>query len=369
MQVPRSTGIMQDFEPMDVDASGSSTSKMDISCNDIDLSILKKEKEDTPPPENETSNLSLIKDFFKKENDSHSVLTISGSPRISQMEEMPPVERPNYTKTNKFRIRLERRQNNAKKLLLSNLKISAYIISLVALVIAMIVYQIGHRCMEELDVISIEEKLSKNLYGQDDTITSILKALNDIANNKLLVFYGSTGVGKTHATSMILENIRYSSNVYHFTMPSFIDGFETEYLFGLTVCNKSFIVVDDLTIDDTSIMHHLGKIFYKSKDLEKRLTIILVYNCDIVSKGFVKKCNENFTRSLNDTLRGIPAEIHLIKFNKLTLDHLIQCIVRELAVKQVPLDDALLAEILMHFDVEQDGCKSVYSKINFLTDG
>lgn len=360
---------MEDYEPMDVDASGSSTSKMDISCNDIDLSIVKIEKtdDDDPPTltENESVNLARIKNFIKQENDSQSVLTISGTPRTPRIDQKPP-EKYKYTKINTFQIKLECKQKKVKKPY--DLKTYGFVLSLVILLIAVIYQIIGYKCIEELDLVLIEEKLSKNLYGQVDAINDILRALKTNESSKLLVFYGGTGVGKTYATSMILENLLSSSNVYHFTMPSFADDFSTEYLFGLTVCNNTIVIVDDLSIQDTGIKYNIEDIFYKSKDLGKSMTVILVYNCD-VGKGLVKKCDENFLHSLNRSLNSIKAEKYYIKFNTLTLDHLIQCIVKELAIKQIPIDEMLLAEILIHFDVTQDGCKSVYSKINFLTDG
>lgn len=393
---------MDDCEPMDVDISGSSTSKMDISCNEVDLSIVKKEKDfgdssvriivqqkasklsdarilknymkrdrdlyDASPTmssiikQEEEDDSMFMKSYIKEEENSHetSTLKITGTTRT-------PVTL-NYSNIKRYHIKLDQKQNKNWKSL--GLKTFWVIISLIILVIAIIVHQIiGHKCLEQLDLDAIEDRLSKNLYGQTDAVNSILKALERNEKNKILVLYGGTGVGKTYAVSMILENVLSSSNVYHFTMPSFANDFSPEYLFGMTVCNNSLVVVDDLTIEDDNIKKHIEEIIDKSNDLGKNMTIILVYNCDVVTKGFVKTCNEEFLYVLKQNLFGIKTATYYIKFKRLQLDHLIKCILKELVELQLPLDEMMLSDILIHFNVTEDGCKSVQSKINFLIDG
>lgn len=392
---------MDDYEPMDVDASGSSASKMDISCNDIDLSIVKKEKDlddsstvtSIVEREKEFSDASLLKNFNKREQDFYDTSSIMSSiikqetevsdillksfikqeqdsHDISTLKNTGATGTPvtfNFSRAKRYHINLDHIHKKKQK---SGLTMYWCIISLIILVMAIITYQIiGYKCIEDLDLKSIEDKLSKNLYGQVEAVNSILKALETNEKSKILVLYGGTGVGKTYAISMILENILSSSNVYHFTMPSFAEDFSPEYLFGMTVCNNSLVVVDDLTIKDKKIKKHIEGIMDKSKDLGKNMTIILVYNCDIVAEGFIKRCNEEFLHVLKQNLYGIKAAMYYIKFNELNIDHLIQCIVRELKVLGLPLDETILAEILLHFNVTEDGCKSVYSKINFLSEG
>ncbi|XP_026328604.1 uncharacterized protein LOC113236659 [Hyposmocoma kahamanoa] len=393
---------MDEYEPMDVDVTGSSASKMDVSCNDIDLSIVKKEKDFDDSStvtsilerEMQYSKMSILKNFIKQEPDFYDTSSTMSSVVKQEKEDnvtflsnfikdeqnsrdtsmlkftgatRTPVSLT-YTKVKRYHINLDQKRKQNQK----SLGLKAYwcIISLIILIISIITHQIiGYKCLEEIDLDMIEHKLSKNLYGQVEAVQNILKALETNEKTKILVIYGGTGVGKTFAVSMILENILSSSNVYHFTMPSFADDFSPEYLFGMTVCNNSLVVVDDLTIKDKNIKKHIEEIIDKSKDLGKRMTIILIYNCDIVTKGFIKRCNEEFLHVLKQNLHGIKTAMYYIKFNRLKLDHLIQCIITELKNLQLPLDEMMLAEILVHFNVTQDGCKSVYSKINFLTDG
>lgn len=379
---------MDDYEPMDVDLSGSSASKMDISCNDIDLSIVKKEKDfddsstvtsilegekdfnDIPllkkfiKQEKDVNDIFLVKSFINQEQDVYDTTTLksTGATRTPLIQQKP------FSKLNRYHINRNRKQKKFKKIL--GYKTCWVATSMIILAIAIITYQIiGSKCIEELDLQLINEKLSKNLYGQVEAVEGILHALETKERSKILVLYGGTGVGKTYATSMILEDILSCSNVYHFTMPSFADNFSPEYLFGLTVCNNSIVVVDDLTINDKNIKNHIDVIMDKSKDLGKSMTIILVYNCDVVAQGFVKRCNDEFLHALKQNLNGIKAAMYYIKFNRLKLDNLIQCIVKELEKMVLPIDEMMLAEILIHFNVTQDGCKSVNSKINFLIDG
>ncbi|XP_072940609.1 torsin-2A [Epargyreus clarus] len=326
-----------DYEPMDIDLSSHSVSAMDISYNDSN------HIEHTIP---------LIKIKEEPADDNY----VDCKERIDDEE---IIQAPTIIK--RFSLKIPTRKE--KMPFVSNFALSV-IISTLAL-LSLLAYQVmNFDCSKELDLNALKQSLSNNLFGQSQAIEDIIESLEDKSKSKILVFYGGTGVGKTLTVSLILENLYHYANVYHYTMPSFVDTFSTDLMLGLTMCPASMIVVDDLNKTDMYVKEHIRKFIDKSENLNKNITIILVFNCDTINDQYVKKCDYSFYTELKAAFKEINASKKFIKFNSLTEEHLRRCIQKELGTKI--LSEEVYNDIIKNFNVSVDGCKGVYTKIKLL---
>lgn len=238
-------------------------------------------------------------------------------------------------------------------------------VGLLVLFISVITYFIlDIKCTNNLNLKELKVILDNRLYGQSEVIDSLLKSLDMSLDSKILFLYGGTGVGKTFTVSLALENFWNSSNVYHYTMPSFVNTFSTDTMLGLNVCESSIVVVDDLKQNDFGVKKQIADVIKKSQSLNKQITIFLIFNCDVITKDFVKKCDDSFYSDLKAEFNDIDAYKSFIQFNPLTQNDLKMCIEDELKGKTI--NDVDFNSILSNFNVTLDGCKGVYKKIKFL---
>lgn len=240
-----------------------------------------------------------------------------------------------------------------------------YTFALITFCCLLIGYYTTHiSCIEELQLDQIEKALATKLYGQNIAIDQIIEILKVKTESKIIFFYGGTGVGKTYTTSLILKDNWNYSNIYHFTMPSFENTFSTNLLSGLILCKSAVMVVDNLSHNDMKISTLIKEVIEKSIDLGKNLTIFLIYNCDTVSEGFVRKCDSSFLNKLQESYKELKALKAFVQFKTLTEDVLRRCIASEIG--QGRLNEAQMVKILKNFDVSSDGCKGVQTKMKFL---
>nr|ABR16372.1 unknown [Picea sitchensis] len=325
-------------EPMDIDLSSSSMKSMEVS-------YCESEEPEEPiilsstPRESE----NILQSFIKQEPMTEDLN--SGT----ETENQPT----GFQNVKKYHIIMQGKKQSSDYLL----KLSVLLILSVSLAI----YHVNiFYCSEELDIKVVKDTLDRKLYGQQRAIDLLIRSLDAKVRSKLLLLYGGTGVGKTYAASLIHG---LASNVYHYTMPNFLESFPNDLLLGMYVCKSSILIVDDLTQYDTSIIKHVERVIEKSENLKKNITIILIYNSDVIEKGFTKSSDTAFFEfDLKDHFSHVRAYKEYIKFETLTDEHLRMCIETELNDSNV----ASINQIMKNFNVTLDGCKGVHSKIKFL---
>ncbi|KAJ2947062.1 hypothetical protein O0L34_g16407 [Tuta absoluta] len=372
-----------DFEPMDVDKSASSTSKMDISFNDTDPDVFILEDDDntsgkttamsvnTPSPQSRnddifSSSSNITMKIKQEKPDMPNILSTESNQDNSlhtqqevKIDQQVNQNRPKSS-IKKYHIKMEHFKKTEPP---SKFKFLA--LGILVLLVSVVAYQvINFKCVDEIDLGSLRKSFNENLFGQSAASNKIIEVLNIEDRSKIIFLYGGTGVGKTYATSLLLENLWNSGNVYHYTMPTFAETFSPELMLGLTVCKTSIIVVDDLTRSDMHITSHIKSVIAKSDKLGKNITVILVYNCDNITENFVKKCDDSFQTELKESFADIEVEQYFVKFQSLEQNHLRKCITKELGNRKV--SEQVMNSILKNFDVSLDGCKGVYTKIKFL---
>ncbi|CAH2267730.1 uncharacterized protein LOC120625846 [Pararge aegeria] len=321
------------YEPMDVDLSAHSASVMDISytSSNIDLSIVK-----TEPPE---------QDYYVKE---------------SSLDVRPET-------INRLILNNIQNRSNSVTSTRTVKKFQPFLLlSLTLLIISILTHQIvNFNCCDNLNIEILSHNLKTKLYGQTVAVSNIIEALESQESRKIILFYGGTGVGKTFATSIMLEKLLNHKNIYHYTMPSFLQTFSSEFMLGLLFCKSAVLVVDDLTRNDIlNIKSPIKELMLKSEKLSKNITIILIYNCDVVYEEFLRKCDKAFPSELKKSLEGINAKKYFIKFESLTEEHLRYCIEAEITDRVISAKD--VNKIVKNFNVSLDGCKGVHQKLQYM---
>ncbi|CAH0627053.1 unnamed protein product [Chrysodeixis includens] len=328
---------MQDLnlsnEPMDIDLSGNSVKEMDISDmshESIDVPI--KKVREKRKPFRFKQNLDLVR----------------GSPTASD-----------HLVIKKFHLKREKPTRNPEGT--TRQIVTILILGLIPIFISFI-YSI--KCYDDINLKVLSETMSTRLFGQSEAIRVIIDTLELEERSKIMIFSGGTGVGKTFASSILLDTVGSCSNVYHYTMPSFVSTFTTDFMVGLTMCKNSLFILDDLTVDDLNIKQQIKELIDKSQKLEKNITVILIFNCHESTKEFIKKCDVSFQSKLLEQFAEIKAIKRFVNFESLNVSHLKECIKQE--VQDRKLSDNEFDEILKKFDVTLDGCKGVHSKMKYL---
>ncbi|XP_013141140.1 PREDICTED: uncharacterized protein LOC106105392 [Papilio polytes] len=301
-----------DYEPMDIDSSANSYAAMDISYNEI-----KEENTETPITKTDSQGIK------------------------------------------KFHIDMPA-QKHKRTLLKSNIYLVGFIIG--SIITAILYYKVvNFECCREINTILLKDALSSKVHGQSKAVQTVIQALEANTSRKILILYGGTGVGKTLTISILLEKLLRFSNVYHYTMPSFVDKFTTEIKVGLVFCEKWFIIVDDLNPGDKHMTSIVNDIIEKTENLKSNVTIIFVYTCDTSNE--LVDCID-FLTNLQQDFNIINASKYFIQYLPLTEDVLKQCIKDELEQRLVLNVD--IDMVMKNFNVSQDGCKGVHTKIKSL---
>ncbi|XP_068630779.1 uncharacterized protein [Battus philenor] len=315
-----------EYEPMDIDSSLNSCSAMEISYNEM------------IPDDTGQTNPSI--------EECKTRLSFSTNESKQKLKKFQIIMRP---KTGRYSL------------------FTPCFISLffVGILISIICYKfIDYNCYLEFDPDLLRNSLISKVYGQPKAVENFIQALETNTNsNKILFLYGGTGVGKTLSVSLVLDKIINYTNIYHFTMPSFVDKFSRELNLGLIFCEQTFIVIDDLNIGDKHVKLTIKDIIEKTENLKKKVTLILIYNCDNVLNRSLA-CDNYFVNELQEMFNDVKASKHFIRYVPLMQESLKQCIIHELQQREIENVD--IDKVMNLFNVTNDGCKGVHSKIKSL---
>lgn len=326
--------INRSVEPMDVDISNSSLNVSNISDRNDGMSC----------------HLLENKDF--KSNEERCVKNI--------VTYLAP-----FDKTKKVHVNIqphnkkERKSNRGK-----NITNYFIICVLIPFISYCIFNQLKVQCIDKLNTEILQKPLLDKVYGQQLPIKTLIEVLNVKRNHKVILMYGSTGVGKTYTVNLLLNELWNYSNVYHYVMPSFKFVYLNSLMTGLIMCPASIVVIDDLTIQDLTVKSYINEILDKSKKLENDITMFLIFNCAI-DKNFSNKCDDIYFKKLQELFSDINSDMYYIKFNDLSEKELINCITNELNMLNFSYNIDM-NDFLMNFNVSLDGCKTVYSKVRTL---
>ncbi|XP_058063260.1 uncharacterized protein LOC131213267 [Anopheles bellator] len=224
-----------------------------------------------------------------------------------------------------------------------------------------------NRCVQNSqDFNALDVEIRKNIVGQAYAYNEIVQWLRDarIFSYRLIVFLGSTGVGKTLTAKLIINNYPWRANTFYISWKD-RQSQTAQYavfqgiLFKLrqasysgSLCGNYLIVIDNLHTNDISV---LVKIIARIRGMSEKHQI----NLDIV---LVFQGSANLSHSLME--KTIP-EAKVVEFSALSRKHLNECIQREASVIGLDVEKtkSLIDAVAKQINVSQYGCKPVRPKL------
>lgn len=212
-------------------------------------------------------------------------------------------------------------------------------------------------CYRTLDPEPIYDELKRQIVGQNDAIR-LVKGSLALANREWIIqiaFYGTTGVGKTLSSNIIMQNFKWQRNVIStiFDINFQVnltgkDAFASDLKLlksKLSACGFNLIVIDDVDWNPATIqrinaiernLHRMAKLF--------KIVLIVIFNSE--AKADLK----NFVN---------------IEFERFTEKSFHECIDLHQKLKNVELKPSEVEELRMiNFTIS--GCKTVAKKINLI---
>lgn len=196
----------------------------------------------------------------------------------------------------------------------------------------------------------------QNVFGQKEAVSSSLFALDNFEKenfSKLLVFTGGVGVGKSLVSSIISENLPWTSKFLIF--PESLSKLFAHVLQSISKAGTHLIIIEDLSLKDitvlqTNILHYIRSLADVKFNSDSKTFLILIFRSRTQSDtdSIIKKLDEHFP------------SYHHAKFNKLSYDDVKNCYLTEMKRQKINVKaedvDMVVSKKFKYVNV---GCKGV----------
>ena len=228
---------------------------------------------------------------------------------------------------------------------------------------------------EEKEILN---KLSKKIVGQEEAINQIKLCLNNNENKvKSMLFYGTSGIGKTMAAKIIGENYNLikldmaeysketSINKLIGVEPGY-SGYDTSYIFEqIREKPHSLIILDEIEKAHPKVFNLFLNILEDGTLLDSHNELINFNNCLIIATGNIKaKKTLGFGKSKNNFEVVLPKELisrfnQLIEFKTLEYNDIYKYI-----KLNYDLDEEMIRSIILESDYINYGLRNINNLIN-----
>lgn len=202
--------------------------------------------------------------------------------------------------------------------------------------------------------------IEKLLY-QDHVKRITLRSLYEFHQTKskiILVFVGTTGVGKTYTVNLVKKYFpdEEISNV-NFVLQPHINSIDQ---LDSNICD--FVIIDDLRIDNLEDV-----ISYITKLPDKCIFIIPIFNIHDVDDNMKYTMNKNHYETIKYKFESkFPSIANIVLFNNINRRTLEEWLKDELKKRDISDEDDAIYSLLDGHDIEVYGFKGLVSKINVL---
>lgn len=224
----------------------------------------------------------------------------------------------------------------------------------------------------------ILNKLSKKIVGQEEAINQIKLCLNNNENKvKSMLFYGTSGIGKTMAAKIIGENYNIikldmaeysketSINKLIGVEPGY-SGYDTSYIFEqIREKPHSLIILDEIEKAHPKVYNLFLNILEDGTLLDSHNELINFNNCLIIATGNIKaKKTLGFGKSKNNFEDVLPKELisrfnQLIEFKTLEYNDIYKYI-----KLNYDFDEEIIRSIILESDYINYGLRNINNLIN-----
>lgn len=219
------------------------------------------------------------------------------------------------------------------------------------------------------DFTNITKDLHNSLYGQDEIIIKLEYNLNLIKNNKVFLFFGGVGVGKTFMSQIIERNFPFKNNIQKFILCSDerYKNLEEKIISGLVHNEHNLIIIDDLPTENIYLI--LPLINNLSATDDKFILIIIFNNLGESLIDFTQGNYHTIKYKAKD-ISNIFSSNNIIHstyvFKDLTASDVKSCIRSALKKRGKYESEKIVNKILEYINYQYSGCKGVHAKIGLL---
>ncbi|KAH8373248.1 hypothetical protein KR009_008463, partial [Drosophila setifemur] len=203
---------------------------------------------------------------------------------------------------------------------------------------------------------------------QEKALDDLERALDNVTYNAIAIV-GSSGVGKSQTASIMHERFPWPGNVQTLSWGATsstdkrMERVES-MLKNLAHCGRNLILIDNMTPADGDHVNTINEMIKNTHEIAnasgqpklKQLTIVYIFSLNrlLPDKAYDAQ-KEGLLTALKHT--------HVINYQMLEPDHLLDCIYREALLTGTNLTVAQIEEIIQAGDARNAGCKSVCAKV------
>lgn len=157
--------------------------------------------------------------------------------------------------------------------------------------------------MQNFDSTNTIKDLRELIYGQDDIVDKLAYDLNLLKSQKIFIFTGGNGVGKTYTAQIIEKNYPYKNNIQKYIFNSnFAFDMEREILTKLNEYEQNLIIIDGLVINE---VYTILPILNGLSATGKRFIVIVIFNVqeisnDLTSNTDLKMKGKEISKTFDD---------------------------------------------------------------------
>lgn len=214
-------------------------------------------------------------------------------------------------------------------------------------------------CFRPLEATVMVERLNEHIVGQHDAIKLIGASL-DLANREKIIqiaLFGSTGVGKTLTTNIIMQHWKWKptiSLIYDINFQTQLSGQEAfdsdlEVVTSrLQDCGFNLVVIDDLKASALDRIEKLERNLHRiAKQNLFKIVLIAIFNED-------------------SALQDRPLNFVTIEYQTFTAEFFLECIKAHEKLYKVELKPREIEE-LKAINFTNSGCKTIAKKLNLMS--
>lgn len=213
----------------------------------------------------------------------------------------------------------------------------------------------------------ISEDLKNHVHGQDVAIRYLTEYFND-KNNKtgfdVLAFIGGIGVGKSHTSEIIKNNLKDSVNLLEYFPPLYkkVDQAHT----SLSICKCNVIRLDNLRTYD--ILDAVQFIVQLKKQASNYCTLILsIFNTQETDFNLKKVIDlDRSIMEIEEKFQKAKLQPIISRFEPLNEEALTWCINDAANYANVELSSDALEHVKRDLVLSDSGCKGAYSKVQIV---
>ncbi|XP_044270760.1 uncharacterized protein LOC123015213 [Tribolium madens] len=236
---------------------------------------------------------------------------------------------------------------------------TGYISTFILLISTLIIYDVVMVTNGTVDFEALKADLRNSVYNQSDSVRVITESLDKIQKNDqsvdVIIFMGSTGVGKTFTANILKKH--FNPFTYELRTP-----LHNEQIFSTIKRNRhNLLIIDDLTLDDTDNL----VLFIKNIPQDVGALVVCIFNIQETDNLLNHRINHDYIDKIVDKMNLAKISYTVAKFHEFTEDQVKGWVIKQLEMKGVDkqFHSKIVQTVVGNQNVRYNGLKGLNSKI------